>query len=154
MELTIRVRTDGMMTTREAANIAGKMAAYRAQVLLRRGDITVNAKSLMGLLSVGLGDGMGVTILADGEDEAQAVCALSALLGIVLGITSLADRPGLFGFALTAALVLSALACCQALLRNSFGPPWPSRLLNERMPLGAESENSDDDDDEEEDLFP
>jgi len=81
MELTIRVRTDGMMTTREAANIAGKMAAYRAQVLLRRGDITVNAKSLMGLLSVGLGDGMGVTILADGEDEAQAVCALSALLG-------------------------------------------------------------------------
>lgn len=81
MELTIRVRMDGMMTTREAANIAGKMAAYRAQVLLRRGDITVNAKSLMGLLSVGLGDGMGVTILADGEDEAQAVCALSALLG-------------------------------------------------------------------------
>lgn len=79
--------------------------------------------------------------------------ALSALLGIVLGITSLADRPGLFGFALTSALVLSALACCQILLRNSFGPPWPSRLSNERMPLGAESENSDDDDDED-DLFP
>ena len=81
MELTIRVRMDGMMTTREAANIAGKMAGYRAQVLLRRGDITVNAKSLMGLLSVGLGDGMSATIIADGEDEAKAVCALSALLG-------------------------------------------------------------------------
>ena len=81
MELSIRVRMDGMMTTKEAANIAGKMAAYRAQVLLRRGDITVNAKSLMGLLSLGLGDGMGVTILADGGDEAQAVCALSTLLG-------------------------------------------------------------------------
>lgn len=81
--------------------------------------------------------------------------ALSALMGIVLGIISLADRPGLFGFVLTAALVLSSLACCQALLRNSFGPPWPAHLLNKRMPLGAELEDSDDDDDDEEEvLFP
>ena len=78
--------------------------------------------------------------------------ALSALLGVTLSLISLADRPGLFGFTLTIALALSSFACCQALLRNTFGPPWPSRLMDERMPLGAEPENSDDD--EEEDLFP
>ena len=81
--------------------------------------------------------------------------ALSALLGVALGIISLADRPSLFGFALTAALALPALACSYALLRNCFGPPWPSRLQKERMPSGAQSEcGDDDDDDDEEDLFP
>jgi len=34
----------------------------------------------MGLLSLGLRDGMGVTIIANGEDEAQAVCEMSRIL--------------------------------------------------------------------------
>lgn len=34
----------------------------------------------MGLLSLGLRDGMGVTIIANGEDEAQAVCAMADIL--------------------------------------------------------------------------
>ena len=80
-------------------------------------------------------------------------CALSALLGVTRALISLADRPSLFGFVLTAALALSALACCWALLRNTFGPPWPARLLETRMPLGAQDDDGDDDDDEE-DLFP
>ncbi len=80
MELTVKVKLDGMPTTRKAAEVAAKMSAYRALVLLRRGDITVNAKSLMGLLSLGLQDGMGVTIIAQGEDEAQAACAMADLL--------------------------------------------------------------------------
>lgn len=80
MELTVKVSMNGMLMTRQAAAIAGKMQGYSARVLLRRGDITVNAKSLMGLLSLGLADGMGVTIIASGEDEAQAVCALADLL--------------------------------------------------------------------------
>lgn len=81
MELTVNVKLNGIPTARKAADAAAKMSAYSAQVLLRRGDITVNAKSLLGLLSLGLKDDMGVTIIAKGEDEAQAVCALSALLG-------------------------------------------------------------------------
>lgn len=80
MELTVNVRLNGIPTTRKAAEAAAKMGKYNAQVLLRKGDITVNAKSLMGLLSLGIKDGDGVTIIASGEDEAQAVCAMSDLL--------------------------------------------------------------------------
>ena len=69
-----------MPTMRRVAQAAERMNAFQAQVLLRRGDITVNAKSLMGLLSLGLRDGMGVTIIAHGEDEAQAVCEMSRIL--------------------------------------------------------------------------
>ena len=81
MELTVNVKLGGHSTARKAAEVAGRMSGFRAQVLLRRGNITVNAKSLMGLLSLGLGEDVGVTILASGEDEAQAVCTLSRLLG-------------------------------------------------------------------------
>lgn len=80
MELTVKLKLDDMPTMRAVAQAAAKMGTFESQVLLRRGDITVNAKSLMGLLSLGLRDGMGVTIIANGEDEAQAVCAMADIL--------------------------------------------------------------------------
>ena len=80
MELTVKMKLGDMPTMRAVAQAAAKMSAFESQVLLRRGDITVNAKSLMGLLSLGLRDGMGVTIIAHGQDEAQAVCAMADLL--------------------------------------------------------------------------
>ena len=58
-------------------------------------------------------------------------CGLS---GAMLGLISLADGPDLFTAALTLALSLSALALTRVLLRGMFGPPWPKRLMMERMP--------------------
>lgn len=81
MELSVKVKVDGIPTMKDVADAAARMAAFQSQVLIKCGDITVNAKSLLGLLSLGLKDNMGVTIIARGEDEAQAVCALAALLG-------------------------------------------------------------------------
>ena len=81
MELTIRVLLGDALTTRRAADIAEQMKRFEARVLLRRANITVNAKSLMGLVTLGLRDGMAVTILAQGEDEALAAKKLSELLG-------------------------------------------------------------------------
>lgn len=80
MELTVKVKLGDVPTMKRVAQAAAKMSTYSAQVLLRKGDVTVNAKSLMGLLSLGLQDGEGVTIIAKGEDEAQAVCAMADLL--------------------------------------------------------------------------
>lgn len=64
-----------------------------------------------------------------------------ALLGVVLGITSLADGPSLFTAAGLLAFSLSALGFARALLRAVFGPPWPKRLMSERMPPEAEEQN-------------
>lgn len=80
MELTVKVMLGDMPTMKRVAQVAAKMSTFRAQVLLRKGDVTVNAKSLMGLLSLSIQNGEGVTIIAKGEDEAQAVCAMSDLL--------------------------------------------------------------------------
>lgn len=56
-----------------------------------------------------------------------------ALMGVAVGVISLADGPGLFTAAATLAFSLSALALGRALLRNTYGPPWPKRLEG-RMP--------------------
>lgn len=72
--------------------------------------------------------------------------AFCALLGGFCALVSLADGLPPFQAALTAALTLSALAGLWSLLRTAFGPPWPKRLLEARMPLGAQ-----DDEDEEPD---
>ena len=81
MELTVNVKLNGMPTAKRVAKAAEKMSTFKSTVLLRRGDITVNAKSLLGLLSLQLQEDTGVTIIANGEDEAQAVCAMAELLG-------------------------------------------------------------------------
>ena len=81
MELTVRVHLDGAMTARRAADIAERMKRFESRVLLCRQNITVNAKSLMGVVTLGLHDDMAVTIRAEGPDEAQAVRELAALLG-------------------------------------------------------------------------
>ena len=63
--------------------------------------------------------------------------AFLALAGAAVGIISLADRPDLFTAAATLAFSLSALAFARALLRSTFGPPWPE---GERMPPPEEEE--------------
>ena len=65
-----------------------------------------------------------------------------SLLGGALGLLSLADRPDLFTAAALLAYSLSALNFAKALLRSTFGPPWPKRLEG-RMPP-AEEEHTDD----------
>lgn len=81
MELTIRVNLSEPVMSRQAADISSAMSEYGARVLLRRHDTTVNAKSLMGIMSLGLSSGQAVTILTSGPDEAEAACRLAALLG-------------------------------------------------------------------------
>ncbi|MBQ9009606.1 MAG: HPr family phosphocarrier protein [Clostridia bacterium] len=81
MELTVRVTTSKLILSREAAMIAQQMGEFESSVLIRKGDRTVNAKSLIGLISLELCEGQALTILASGPDEEQAVCKLSQLLG-------------------------------------------------------------------------
>ena len=65
-----------------------------------------------------------------------------ALLGSYLGLIALADFPTPFFALLTVAFLLASLSQSWALLRNTLGPPWPSRLLEERMPYGASDEST------------
>ena len=58
-----------------------KMAnEYRSSVWIENDSRRVNAKSLLGILSLGIVSGTEITIVADGPDEDDAVAGLEALL--------------------------------------------------------------------------
>ena len=81
MEKTITVHMEAPMTARMASQMAMCIAAIDARVLLRRGNMTVNAKSLMGLVSLSPQDGDEICIDAEGSQAEKAIEETARLLG-------------------------------------------------------------------------
>ncbi|MBR6113820.1 MAG: HPr family phosphocarrier protein [Oscillospiraceae bacterium] len=65
---------------RPATFFIQKANEYKASIWVEKDDRRVNAKSLLGVLSLGIVKGTAITIIADGSDEEEAVTALSALI--------------------------------------------------------------------------
>ena len=65
---------------RPATFFIQKANSYKSSVWVGKDDRRVNAKSLLGVLSMGIVKGTVVTIIADGEEEAVAVEGLIELI--------------------------------------------------------------------------
>ena len=65
---------------RPATFFIQKANEYKASVWVEKEERRVNAKSLLGVLSLGITKGTTITLLADGSDEKEAVAALSELV--------------------------------------------------------------------------
>ena len=53
---------------------------YESQIHLVSDDKKINAKSIMGMMSMGFTEGQEITVIADGKDEAAAVKEISEYL--------------------------------------------------------------------------
>lgn len=65
---------------RASAKLTKLAGSYPCEVFMARGARRVNAKSIMGVMMLAAGLGSEVEIEASGEDEAQAMDALRALI--------------------------------------------------------------------------
>ena len=65
---------------RPATFFIQKANEFKASIWVEKENRKVNAKSLLGVLSLGVARGMEITISAEGEDEQAAVDALEALI--------------------------------------------------------------------------
>ena len=65
---------------RPATFFIQKANGYKSSIWLERGDRKVNAKSLLGVLSMGIAQGMTVCLIADGADEVEALDGLQQLV--------------------------------------------------------------------------
>lgn len=65
---------------RPATFFIQKANSYKASIWIEKEDRRVNAKSLLGVLSMGIVKGTVITIIADGEDEFEAVEGLEHLI--------------------------------------------------------------------------
>ena len=65
---------------RPATFFIQKANSYKSLIWVEKDERKVNAKSLLGVLSLGIAKGMTITIIADGQDEDTAISGLSQLI--------------------------------------------------------------------------
>ncbi len=65
---------------RPATFFIQKANAYHSTIWVEKDDRRVNAKSLLGVLSLGIAKGMSITLIADGPDEVKALDGLQQLV--------------------------------------------------------------------------
>jgi len=65
---------------RPATFLIQKANEFKCSIWIEKDDRRVNAKSLLGVLSLGVAQGATVSIIADGVDEVQAVNTLCDLI--------------------------------------------------------------------------
>jgi phosphocarrier protein len=65
---------------RPATFFIQKANSYKSSIWIEKDDRKVNAKSLLGVLSLGIAKGMTITLIADGADEDSAINGLIELV--------------------------------------------------------------------------
>lgn len=65
---------------RPATFFIQKANTFKSSIWIEKDDRKVNAKSLLGVLSLGIAKGMVVTLVADGQDEDAALEGLIQLV--------------------------------------------------------------------------
>ena len=65
---------------RPATFFIQKANEFKSSIWIERDERKVNAKSLLGVLSLGVVKGGEINIIADGEDEEEAIAELAALV--------------------------------------------------------------------------
>ena len=65
---------------RPATFFIQKANSYKSSIWVEKGDFRVSAKSLLGVLSLGIMKGTVINLIADGSDENEAINALCDLV--------------------------------------------------------------------------
>ena len=76
----ITVNNEVGLHARPATFFIQKANEFKSGIWVEKDDRRVNAKSLLGVLSLGIVKGTAITLIADGSDEKEAVSALVELV--------------------------------------------------------------------------
>ncbi len=76
----VTIKNSVGLHARPATFFIQKANSYKSSIWVEREDRRVNAKSLLGVLSLGIVKGMTITLIADGSDEKEALEGLAVLI--------------------------------------------------------------------------
>ena len=76
----VTIQNSHGLHARPATFFIQKANSYQSSVWVEREDRRANAKSLLGVLSLGIAQGMTVKLITEGADEAEAMEGLVALI--------------------------------------------------------------------------
>ena len=76
----VKIVNEVGLHARPATFFIQKANTYKSSIWIEKEDRRVNAKSLLGVLSMGIVKGTLVTLIADGDDENEALNGLEKLI--------------------------------------------------------------------------
>ena len=76
----VKVENQVGLHARPATFFIQKANEYKSSIWVEKEERRVNAKSLLGILSLGITKGTTINLIADGPDEEEAVAALVDLI--------------------------------------------------------------------------
>jgi phosphocarrier protein len=76
----ITIVNDVGLHARPATFFIQKANSYKSTIWLEEGGRRINAKSLLGVLSMGIIKGTTITLISDGMDEVEALDGLESLI--------------------------------------------------------------------------
>lgn len=79
-EITLTVQHKAGLHARPAALFVQTANKYKAKIRVQHGEREANAKSIMGILTLGASQGAVVIVRAEGEDAQQALDGLRELV--------------------------------------------------------------------------
>ncbi|MDO4555316.1 MAG: HPr family phosphocarrier protein [Lachnospiraceae bacterium] len=77
---TMTINLQSGLEARPVALLVQIANQYESHIYVKSGTKKINAKSIMGMMSLGLAAGEEITIEADGEDEQKAVSHIEEYL--------------------------------------------------------------------------
>ncbi|HBE9402701.1 TPA: HPr family phosphocarrier protein [Clostridioides difficile] len=80
MEKVVSIKNASGLHSRPAGMFVKKAAEFKSTVEVVAKDKTVNAKSIMGIMSLGLAQGEELKLVVNGEDEEVALAAMVELV--------------------------------------------------------------------------
>ena len=76
----VAVQNSGGLQSRPATFFIQRANEFKSSIWVEKDERRVNAKSLLGVLSLGIVKGTSISIIADGSDEEEAVKTLVELI--------------------------------------------------------------------------
>ena len=77
-EITVRINEEA--DARPVAMLVQIASQFRSKVTIQTDNKKINAKSIMGMMALGLISGEAITVVTEGEDEADAAEKMEAYL--------------------------------------------------------------------------
>lgn len=79
-EKTVTIKNKTGLHARPASQFVQTASKFKSDIKLMKDEKSVDAKSIIEVLSMGIGKGSTITITAEGEDEKDAVETLVGLI--------------------------------------------------------------------------
>ena len=80
MEVTLKIENKAGLHARPAALFAQKASTFKSTIMILKGEKSINAKSIIGIMGLGVKQGESLLLKIEGPDAEEAAITLGNLV--------------------------------------------------------------------------